>query len=175
MKLLKTLSTSLFIIALSGGYVTATEPLNNTEVVKKADIKNFAAHSNLVYSAAQPSKEQLKQLSKADVKHVINLRGANEQDWDEGEFVQALGMDYHALPISGAQDITVANARNLASLLKKLNGEPVLVHCASSNRVGALVAISAYEEGLSVDEALEKGRRWGMKSLESKVRDVISK
>ena len=67
MKLLKTLSTSLFIIALSGGYVTATEPLNNTEVVKKADIKNFAAHSNLVYSAAQPSKEQLKQLSKADV------------------------------------------------------------------------------------------------------------
>ncbi|MBB1386863.1 hypothetical protein H5119_15180 [Pseudoalteromonas sp. SG45-5] len=175
MKLINQLCTGLFIVALSGGYfAVATEQPVNAEIIKKTAIKNLVEHSNHVYSAAQPSAEQIKLLSQAGVKHVINLRSFSEQTWDEGEFVRSLGMNYHALPIAGAQDVTVENARNLINLLNEFKGESILVHCASSNRVGALMAISAHEQGLDVEAALDKGRHWGMKSLEPVVREVVN-
>lgn len=175
MKLINQLCTGLFIVALSGGYfAVATEQPVNTEIIKKTDIQNLVEHSNHVYSAAQPSAEQIKQLSLAGVKHVINLRSSSEQTWDEGEFVRSLGMSYHALPIAGAKDVTVENARNLTNLLNEFEGESILVHCASSNRVGALIAISAHVQGLDLEAALDKGKRWGMKSLEPVVREVVN-
>jgi protein tyrosine phosphatase (PTP) superfamily phosphohydrolase (DUF442 family) len=175
MKLINQLCTGLFIVALSGGYfAVATEQPVNTEIIKKTDIQNLVEHSNHVYSAAQPSAEQIKQLSLAGVKHVINLRSSSEQTWDEGEFVRSLGMSYHALPIAGAKDVTVENARNLTNLLNEFEGESILVHCASSNRVGALIAISAHVQGLDLEAALDKGKRWGMKSLEPVVREMVN-
>ncbi|ATC85561.1 MULTISPECIES: fused DSP-PTPase phosphatase/NAD kinase-like protein [Pseudoalteromonas] len=175
MKLINQLCTGLFIVALSGGhFAVAAERAVNTEIIKKTDIENLVEHSNHVYSGAQPNAEQIKLLSQAGVKHVINLRAFSEQTWDEGELVRSLGMNYHTLPIAGAKDVTVENALNLTNLLNEFKGESILVHCASSNRVGALIAISAHEQGLDVEAALDKGKRWGMKSLEPVVREVIN-
>ena len=174
MKLIKQLCASVFIVAIAASTVIASEKLVAIEVVNNANIKNFAAHNNLVFSAAQPTDEQFKQLSQAKVKHVINLRAANEQDWDEGALVNSLGMNYHAIEIAGAEDVNIDNAKRLASLLEQLKGESVIVHCASSNRVGALMAISAHQQGADIESAIETGKQWGMASLEPIVREVIS-
>ncbi|MEM6983132.1 MAG: hypothetical protein AAF510_09115 [Pseudomonadota bacterium] len=174
MKLIKQLCTSVFIAAVAVSTVIASEQPVAIDVVNNANIKNFAAHNNLVFSAAQPSDAQFKQLSQANVKHVINLRAADEQDWDEGALVNSLGMSYHAIPIAGAKDVNIENAKQLASLLAKLNGESVLVHCASSNRVGALMAISAHQQGADIESAIETGKQWGMASLEPVVRKVMN-
>lgn len=175
MKLINQLCMGIFIVALSGGhFAVAAEQSDNIEIIRKAKIENLVEHSNHVYSAAQPSAEQIKLLSQAGIKHVINLRTSSEQMWDEGELVRSLGMNYHALPIAGAKDVTVENARNLTSLLNEFKGEAILVHCASSNRVGALMAISAHEQGSDTKAAIDKGKRWGMKSLGSVVREVIN-
>ena len=90
MKLIKQLCTSVFIAAVAVSTVIASEQPVVIDVVNNANIKNFAAHNNLVFSAAQPSDAQFKQLSQANVKHVINLRAADEQDWDEGALVNSL-------------------------------------------------------------------------------------
>lgn len=174
MKLIKQLCTSVFIAAIAVSAVVASEQPVAIDGVNNANIKNFAAHNNLVFSAAQPSDAQFKQLSQAKVKHVINLRAADEQDWDEGALVNSLGMSYHAIPIAGAKDVNIENANQLASLLAKLNGEPVLVHCASSNRVGALMAISAHQQGADIESAIKTGKQWGMASLEPVVRKVMN-
>ena len=177
MKLIKQLCASVFIAAIFASTVIASEKPVAIEVLNNVNIKNFAAHNthnNLVFSAAQPTDEQFKQLSQAKVKHVINLRAANEQDWDEEALVNSLGMNYHAIEIAGAQDVNIDNAKRLASLLEQLKGEPVVVHCASSNRVGALMAISAHQQGADIGSAIETGKQWGMTSLEPIVREVMS-
>ena len=54
-------------------------------------------------------------------------------------------------------------------------GAPVLVHCASANRAGGLLALmAASEEGMDKEAALEFGRDAGMKSTEARVREVLS-
>ncbi len=174
MKLIKQLCTSVFIAAIAVSTVIASEQPVATDVVNNVSIKNFAAHNNLVFSAAQPTKEQFKQLSQAKVKHVINLRAAGEQDWDEGALVNSLGMSYHAIEIAGAKDVNTDNAKQLANLLEQLKGESVVVHCASSNRVGALMAISAHQQGTDIESAIEIGKQWGMASLEPVVRKVVN-
>ena len=174
MKLIKQLCTSVFIAAIAVSTVIASEQPVATDVINNVSIKNFAAHNNLVFSAAPPTKEQFKQLSQAKVKHVINLRAADEQDWDEGALVNSLGMSYHEIEIAGAKDVNTDNAKQLANLLEQLKGESVVVHCASSNRVGALMAISALQQGADIESAIETGKQWGMASLEPVVRKVMS-
>lgn len=175
MRHIKLFANALFITALlTTGVAFAKEQSINITAVKTSDVRNLVIHENKTLSAAQPTSEQLKQLANAGVKHVINLRGENEQDWDEAQLVASLGMQYHALPIAGAQDVSVENAQKLAKIMAELNGEAVLLHCASSNRVGALMAISAHAEGLDIESALAKGKHWGMSSLEPVVRSVIT-
>lgn len=165
----------VFITALlSATSAFAKEQAMNTHAVKTAAVGNLVIHENQILSAAQPTQEQLKKLANAGVKHVINLRTESENDWDEAKLVTSLGMQYYSLPIAGAQDISVENAQQLATLMGKLKGEPVLLHCASSNRVGALIAISAHAEGLDIESSLAKGRHWGMSSLEPVVRKIIT-
>jgi protein tyrosine phosphatase (PTP) superfamily phosphohydrolase (DUF442 family) len=51
--------------------------------------------------------------------------------------------------------------------------EPVLVHCGSANRVGALIALSEFSETGDLDKALEAGRAAGLTRLEGTVREVL--
>ena len=84
-------------------------------------------------------------------------------------------MDYIALPIAGVDDITPANAAALHALLKERDGE-VLLHCASGNRVGALLALAAVQvDGASPEAALTLGRAAGLKSLEPVVMERLAK
>ena len=86
-----------------------------------------------------------------------------------------MGMQYHSLPIAGKADINLENAKALHKLLKKAKADKGVVHCASGNRIGALVAIHAAEvEGLSVEDAIAKGRKWGMTRLEPLVKEKLS-
>lgn len=146
----------------------------NTAAINSVKPPNFASHEGQVYSSGQPAKDELKMLAQKGIKHVINLRSRHEQNWDESELVKQLGMTYHSLPITSAEDINTENAAKLTALINKLKGEGVLVHCASSNRVGALIAISAYLKGLNNEAAIDEGKRWGLKSLEPVAQSVIN-
>jgi protein tyrosine phosphatase (PTP) superfamily phosphohydrolase (DUF442 family) len=108
------------------------------------------------------------------IQHVVNLRPSSEQDWNEGEVVEALGMSYHQIDVAGADDLSVANAQKLGTLINSFGSEPYFVHCASGNRVGALISINeAIANGKNVEEAVEIGKQWGLTMLEPKVRSVL--
>lgn len=124
-------------------------------------------------TAGQPDEAAFRVFADSGYKVVIDLRTAGEnRGLDEPAVVEALGMKYISMPIDGA-DITFEKARELDALLDSID-EPVLLHCASSNRVGALLALNAYAESGDADLAIEKGRRAGMRSLERVVREQIS-
>ena len=127
-----------------------------------------------VTSAGQPSADALKVFSDSGYVAVIDLRGESEDRGmeDEQAVVEEIGMDYVAFPIASRDGISFQNAERLDALLEQYDG-PVLVHCASSNRVGALLALRESMNGASDEEALEYGREGGLTGLEDVVRERL--
>lgn len=119
-----------------------------------------------LHTGGQPTEAQLAQFKQEGVRTVIDLRGADEdRGYDEAAAMRQLGLRYERLPISGAEDLTAENAEKLKKLLDE-GGDDVLLHCASGNRVGALLALMAkQQEGATNEEALKLGKDAGMKSL----------
>jgi len=138
--------------------------------VASSGIAFLSAHANGVYAAGQPSVEQYEVLKESGVKHVINLRPESETNGSEAPLIESLGMTFYALPIAGPADITPASAQALADIMSSVNDESTLIHCASSNRIGALIALQKIIEGEELEASIEEGRRWGLTKLEAAVR-----
>ena len=166
-----TLLLALLLAACAG------TPAVDMQAMRNAEITNFRAPSDTVLSSGQPSEEQLRAMADAGVRHVINLRTPEEEvDFDERSAVEALGMRYYSIPVSGAAGINTENAASLQAVLASLGGEPALVHCATGNRVGGLMAVQAHASGQSLDAAIAEGSRWGMTSerLQQAVREGLA-
>lgn len=127
-----------------------------------------------VLTGGQPTDEQLAALADAGYKTIINLRRPDERGTrGEAETVAGLGMAYVSLPVDGADGLTEENAAALAAALAEAE-RPLLLHCGSGNRVGALLAMKAFWlDGASAEEALELGRDGGMTRLEGAVRERL--
>ncbi|WP_312236915.1 sulfur transferase domain-containing protein [Stenotrophomonas sp.] len=133
----------------------------------------FAQPRPQLYTAGQPSAAQLQQAAEAGVTTVIDLRQPDEdRGFDETAAAERLGLRYVRIPVAGAAGLTQANARALRATLAQSTG-PVLLHCASGNRAGALLAVLQAQDGASVEQALELGRRAGMTSLEAPTRVLL--
>jgi len=121
----------------------------------------------------QPTPGQLERAHELGYRTVINLRQPEEKDNTDPDRVQDLGMTYVSIPIKGSADMTEEKARALADALEAAE-LPVMVHCASGNRVGGLFAMSAYLiDGMSPEEALAVGKAAGMTRLEPTVREKL--
>lgn len=126
-------------------------------------------------TGAQPGAGEWNVLAAGGVTTVINLRpDAEMAGRDEAGEVRAAGLRYASLPVAGPADITVENARELKRLIDAADGT-VIVHCASGNRVGALLALAAADSGeMTPDEAIAFGRTAGLTGAEPRVREVLA-
>lgn len=118
-----------------------------------------------VATAGQPEREDLEKLAKAGYEAVVDLRAPGEpRGFDEAEAVGALGMEYVNLPVTteGPDEGTFERFREV---VKDARHRPVLVHCGSANRVGALLLPHLIlDEGKAPEEAVEEARRVGLRS-----------
>lgn len=144
----------------------ASNPGVDTDALYEAEIANLRSPEGpTLLSSGQPSYAQLQVMADAGVRHVVNLRTPQEEvDFDEQAAVEALGMRYYSIPVAGAAGINRDNAASLASVIEAADGEAVLVHCATGNRVGGLMAVQAHARGSSVEAAVAEGERWGLTS-----------
>ncbi len=125
-------------------------------------------------STGQPDAKLLERAAAAGYVGVIDLRTPGEdRGYDEAAVAASLGLDYVALPVAGPAGVTFDNAAALDRALAGMDG-PVLLHCASGNRVGALVALGAKAGGATDEEALAAGRAAGLTGLESVVRERLA-
>lgn len=138
------------------------------------DIPFFAAPSAQVLTGGKTNAEALRSAQAQGVSKIVNLCPHSEDlGFDEPALAAELGLVYENIPIAGGGDLTRENAQRLAQALASANG-PVLVHCMSSNRVGALFALKArWLDGKSVDDALAEGRAHGLKGAEAGVRQLL--
>lgn len=109
------------------------------------------------------------------VRTVISLVPAGERpEIDEQMLVTSAGLRFVSVPVAGPADLTRSKVEALAAALQTAAGEPVLIHCASANRVGALMALkAAWLDGQSSEQALEIGRDHGMTRLDGAVRERL--
>lgn len=146
------------------------------------DLPNASVVSEKLTTGGQPTMADLERLKAEGFTTVINLRGEGEVtkrddpedakrfNFDEAAAASSLGLTYVHLPISSKDGLTAENAKLLDDALKAAPG-PVLLHCGSGNRAGALMALRAFHvEGKGAEEALAIGKTAGLTSLESKVR-----
>lgn len=126
-------------------------------------------------TAGQPTAADFEALAAAGLKHIVNLRPTTEDaGFDEAALASKLGLSYTVVPISGPGDLNLARAKDLDAALAATQGQPALVHCASSNRVGALLALrAAWLQGKSSDEALALGRAGGLTKMEPAVQQLL--
>lgn len=139
-------------------------------------INNYYRVRPDIATAGQPSDEALADIKKAGFKTVINLRTEEEGSLEEKPKVEALGLEYHNIPI-GSDGINKEHVALFEKILGDSKTHPVFIHCASSNRVGAMWFIhEVLGEGKDEASALEEARKAGLKpNLETKAKEFVDK
>ncbi len=129
-----------------------------------------------VATAGQPSDEALADIRKAGFKTIVNLRTEEEGSLLEKPKVEALGLEYRNIPI-GSDGISKEQVALFEKILGDPASRPVFVHCAVSNRVGAMWFIhQVLGEGKDEAAALEEARKAGMKpNLEATAKEYVAK
>jgi uncharacterized protein (TIGR01244 family) len=131
-----------------------------------------------IFLASQPSAADFEQASMGGIRTVINLRHDFEMpDMNEQEVVQGLGLNYVHVPWNGPDELTDEILDALRMELGQAE-RPILLHCASANRVGAVwLAHRMLDGGLSADEAKAEAKVVGLKSpaYEAKVLDYVAR
>ncbi|GAC1657382.1 MAG: sulfur transferase domain-containing protein [Gemmatimonadaceae bacterium] len=120
-----------------------------------------------IVTSGQPNAGQLQELAAAGITTVIDLRAPNElRGFDEQALARASGLDYHNIPVT-AESLAPPHFDHVRDLLRSPDKRPVLLHCASANRVGAiLLPYLVLDEGRTPDEALQIAHRVGLRSDE---------
>lgn len=131
-----------------------------------------------VYLASQPSAEDLAQAKDDGIKTVINLRpDAENKAFDERRVVEAAGLTYVHIPIAGPDDLTDEIFDRAREQLKAAE-RPLLLHCASANRVGAVwLPYRVLDAGISWDAAVAEAKTIGLRSpaMEAKAKAYVER
>ena len=128
-----------------------------------------------ITSSGQPDEATFRVFADAGYVTVIDMRGPEEDRGLDNEqaVIEGLGMDYILMPLTSREQISFDTARELDEVLQGIDG-PVLVHCASGNRVGAVLALRHSLSGASNEESIAHGKNAGLTRLEDVVRERLS-
>lgn len=166
------LACGWFLLSACAGDIEAVPASQSKVNLQNVGESEVAQTLSGITSAGQPDEAAFRVFADSGYAAVIDLRTDSEdRGLDEQAVVERLGMDYVSLPI-GSDGISFDNARALDELLSGYD-QPVLVHCASGNRVGALLALRASLKGADDETAMELGKQSGLTGLEPAVREAL--
>jgi uncharacterized protein (TIGR01244 family) len=166
------MKTPLLVVAVALG--AASTSAGVPEAVEPALIPAYRLiHAGLA-AAGQPTPEALQGLRGMGFRTVVNLRSEKEGPADEGAIVEAQGLRYVSIPVT-PDTFSLADVEAVEKILDDPAAAPVLLHCASSNRVGGAWAVIQARRGKTLEEAEAAGRAAGLHSpqMEAAVRRVL--
>ena len=176
MKLIRSL---LLVGMLCGSLALAGSPPEELLTSLKVDVSEVVTVGavepvNGITSSGQPGEEALRVFRDSGYTAIIDLRGESEnRGLNEQAVVEELGMSYVPFPIEGRDAISFDAAERLNGLIEAQDG-PVLIHCGSGNRVGAMLALIESLKGADDEAAIAIGKEGGLTRLEGVVRERLS-
>jgi len=138
-------------------------------------IRNARLVVDGVLTGGQPTPEQIAEAAAAGYRTIVNTRSGSEEgfEWEQAQ-VGAAGMRYVFIDTPGAAGLTRENVQALADVMADETAYPMMIHCGSGNRVGALLALkAAWIDGADDDEAMRIGLDAGLTRLEERTRELL--
>jgi uncharacterized protein (TIGR01244 family) len=111
----------------------------------------------------QPSAETLERLGELGFRTIVSLRTEREGAVEEGEVVRAQGLDFLWVPVT-ADTFSTEDVAAVESVLDDPVAAPVLLHCASGNRVAAVWGAILARDGRAREEVEADSRAAGLHS-----------
>lgn len=164
------------LLLLVGVGVRANEPMD-VEAGMLGSTRSVHVFGKTIL-CGQPSPKDFATAKQRGIKTVITLRLPGEIDWNEAKTVKDLGLTFHDLGFQGPDSMTDDLIAKAVSILAQPDQQPVMLHCASANRVGAIwMAHRVINDGLSVDAAAAEGKEVGLRTpaYEARVRKYLKK
>ncbi len=115
----------------------------------------------------QPTREDLATAQQRGIQVVITLRTADELDWNEQAAVEQLGLEFVGIPFQGPETLTDDVFEQARRTLRDANmmNKPVMLHCASANRVGAIwMVYRVLDERISIEQAAKEAKQVGLRT-----------
>lgn len=137
------------------------------------DIVNYTRAAPYVGTAGKLTGNGVEEAQRLGFNLIIDLRKPEEDGVTE-EVADAtrLGIAYENVPL--AKDATAWDqVDRVAELLADRSNYPVLLHCGSANRAGAVWALHRTRQGVPALIAIEEGRAVGLTSRETQVRELL--
>lgn len=170
------LLTTIFLVPAGPRAEDGTASTPAPPATMLLSIRNARIPMDGVLSGGQPGQEQIEAAARAGFRTVINMRGEDEPGFEwEHEAVEGLGMKYVLLPVTGKDSLTREKIERFGATLREAREDgPVLLHCASGNRIGVVLALhAAWIEGLDPADALKYGLASGMTRAEGMTRELL--
>jgi uncharacterized protein (TIGR01244 family) len=177
---MRTLILAVVSLLLLGACATKVPPAVAGAPLEPVAIGSLAkAHrAQQIYLAGQPSAEDLAAAKQLGIRTVLNLRKPSETpEVVEAKLVSDLGMHYVNVPWQGASELTDEVFDRARAAIAGAE-RPLLVHCASANRVGAVwIPYRVLDEGVELEVAVAEAKSIGLKTaeFESKARAYIAR
>ncbi len=156
-------ATRSTVLAVVACLVPALAAAGVPESVEAGRIPAYRLVRPDLATAGQPSPEALAQLEAMGFRTVVSLRTAPEGPADERPLVESQGLRYVQVPIT-PETFSLADVEAVQKVLDDPAAGPILLHCASSNRVGAVWAVIQARQGEPFEEAEAAGRAAGLHS-----------
>ena len=136
-----------------------------SQEAEEVEIRNAHRPEQGVLFGGQPTSVQLEQAAAAGYTRILDLRMPSEdRGYDEAARAEELGIEYVNIPVSGD---TLRQAETIEKFLDSFEraDRPVMVHCASGNRVGALYyAFLVQRRGMERSKAKNIAKENGLRS-----------
>ncbi len=142
----------------------------------RAQTENLRIHrvDEHLYRGKQPTKEEIPALAQMGIKTVLDLRGGVHKAW-ERRVVEAAGMRYVRIGLSGIFAPTGKQMNQILALLDDPEQGPVFIHCRrGADRSGVVIACYriAHDHWTNA-QAWQEARQQGFSSLEVLMRRYI--
>lgn len=142
------------------------EKLDKIQQSLKDDVPRVLCLDERFATGGQPADAAFAKLAVSGYRAVLSLRTASE-DVDlkhEQEAVEKAGMRFVSVPVDSSSP-RPESVSDFIKAVEDTQNQPMLIHCASANRVGAFWMIyRVIQQGWSEDKALDEATKIGLTS-----------
>jgi protein tyrosine phosphatase (PTP) superfamily phosphohydrolase (DUF442 family) len=144
--------------------------LDKIEQSLKSDVPRLLCLDDNFATGSQPTEQAFAKIADSGFRSVLSLRTSGEDInlKKERSLVEKTGLRYFNIPVVSTAP-RAEQADEFIKLVKEKSNHPMLINCASANRVGAFMMIyRVVEQGWSEEKALDEALKIGLRGDELK-------
>jgi protein tyrosine phosphatase (PTP) superfamily phosphohydrolase (DUF442 family) len=144
--------------------------LDKIEQSLKSDVPRVLCLDDSFATGGQPTEQAFAKIAASGFRSVLSLRTSGEgiDLKKERSLVEETGLRYFNIPVVSSAP-RAEQADEFMRLVKEKSNHPMLISCASANRVGAFMMIyRVLEQGWSEQKALDEALKIGLRGDELK-------